>query len=142
MLTSSEGSLPGESGAQVYDGEYLLRSVNIGERVQIATGLHLILQSEDNSLCPSNYDPDTVCIWEGSLSVVFRAEGKNFPISISDHDLRPTPVTHDDGVNGPQWTSFSDEGYAYRIIGVSNRVEDRRRDRTFLRYRVTRTLLL
>jgi len=134
-------SLPGESGEQAYDGEYLLRSAKLSERVQIAPGLRLILQSEDNSLCPSNYDPDTVCITKGFLSVVFQMQGKNFPISISDCDLRPTPLTHDNYMSGPQWSTFSDEEYVYRIIGVTSRVEDRSRDRTYLRYRVTRAKL-
>lgn len=137
----SGDSLPGESGKQVYDGEYLLRSAKIGGRAQVAPELRLILQSEDNSLCPSNYDPDTVCVSAGSLSVVFRAEGKNFPISISDHDLRPTPLTHDNYMSGPQWTTFSDDEYMYRIIGVASRVENRSRDKTYLRYRVTRAKL-
>ena len=130
--------LPSESGLHKYDGEYHFGVHRIGGTVSIAPGLDLILVSEDNSLCPSRYNSTIMCFWEGSLSVTFRVPGKEFPIIVSDHDLKPNAITHGEGVTGPQWTTFSVGDDTYRIIGTASRVEEKMKDMTFLQYRVTR----
>ena len=120
--------LPGEVGDQVYDGKYCVCSVQVGDSITLAPDLQVMLLSEDNRLRGV----------AGFLSVVFRLDGKNFPISLCDHDLRPTAITHDEGVSGPQWTTFSNDAHSYRVIGVCSEIT---LGRTYLQYRVTRTRL-
>ena len=69
---------------------------------------------------------------EGSITVTFEINGQN--VSINDHDLKPGEAPIDRNAN----RNFSIDPYHYEISGTGSYVEDRRRDRTYLKYRIIR----
>jgi len=119
-------AFPGETGSLYYDGKYRLGSLEKGKAICLAEGVVLKLLEEENQLCPSYYDPGTICISGGRLSIKLKIPNTGQIIIISDQDLKSG------------WSKFHLNGTLYSIAGVRTEVINYRKDLTYLYYRITK----
>lgn len=126
MKMSFDSELEGESGDQKFDGLHIFGKIRTGSNMELAPGLVSILESEDSG---NGTGKDVI-------SVSFVVPGKKFSISLTNFDLSPTVKSHGEGVTGPQWYSFTNNGYNYRIIGKDSGISPE--GRVYLSYRLTR----
>ena len=50
------------SSREIIEGDYLLGSINPGDRIELAPGVEAVLIKEENQLCPSQYSSSIVCV--------------------------------------------------------------------------------
>lgn len=95
--------------------DMIYKSIDIEEFPE----LDIIYMGYRNSLCPSRYNSDIRCFWEGDLEIYLLVNGKL--ITINDHDKRKLEMNNVDG-------------YIFEGIGV--KVINRSRDQTYLEFQI------
>lgn len=94
----------------------------IGQEIPISnfSDLNIKYMSYENNLCASIYDRGTMCIWEGDLKVTLLVNDKL--ITLNDHDKRKG-INHRVG--------------RYTFQGIDSEVEDMRKDKTYLIFKIS-----
>ena len=94
----------------------------IGQEIPITNipDLNIRYMGYENSLCASNYNPGTMCISEGHLSITLLVNG--VMITIDDHDKRNNKINRVG---------------RYIFQGIDSEVEDMRKDKTYLIFKIS-----
>jgi hypothetical protein len=75
----------------------------------------------NNSICPSRYNSNIKCFWEGDLSITLIFNGKE--ITINDHDYK-----------SGKFSIVND----YIIQGLRSVINNKSEEETFLEFRITK----